>query len=132
MFISGRNEVVAKVMFLLVSVILLTGGSASVHAGIPPPRKQTPPGNIPPQEGGPPSPWKQIPQEGGTPPDTVDEQPVRILLECILVYRWHHLQKSANTSYHGEYMLFRECLWILSFTLCYELSTFYFLLLFLA
>ena len=35
--VTGRNEAVAKVMFLLVSVILLTGGSASVHAGIPPP-----------------------------------------------------------------------------------------------
>ena len=35
--ITGRNEVVAKVMLLLMSVILLTGGSASVHAGIPPP-----------------------------------------------------------------------------------------------
>ena len=41
--ITGRNEVVAKVMLLLVSVILLTGGSASVHAGVPPPPEQTPP-----------------------------------------------------------------------------------------
>ena len=33
---TGRNEVVAKVMFLLVSVIVFTGGgSTSVHAGIP-------------------------------------------------------------------------------------------------
>ena len=37
--ITARNEVVAKVMFLLVFVILLTGGSASVHAGIPPPSR---------------------------------------------------------------------------------------------
>ena len=29
---TGRNEVVAKVMFLLVSVILLTGGVLSQHA----------------------------------------------------------------------------------------------------
>ena len=40
-FITGRNEVVAKVIFLHLSVILFTGvgwgGSASVHAGIPPP-----------------------------------------------------------------------------------------------
>ena len=43
-FITGRNEVVAKVMFLLVSVILFTGGgSSSAHARIPPPGKQTPP-----------------------------------------------------------------------------------------
>ena len=36
MHFSGCNEVVAKVMFLFVSVILSTGGSASVHAGIIP------------------------------------------------------------------------------------------------
>ena len=56
--ITGRNEVVAKVIFLHLSVILFTGGrvSASVHAGIatpeqthspradmPPPRATTPP-----------------------------------------------------------------------------------------
>ena len=40
-FITGRNEVVAKVMLLHLFVILFTGG---VHAGIPPPPKeQTPP-----------------------------------------------------------------------------------------
>ena len=36
--ITGRNEVVAKVMFLLVSVILLTGGCAipaCIAGGIP-------------------------------------------------------------------------------------------------
>ena len=44
--ITDRNEVVAKVMFLLVSVILSTGG-VSLH--------------------------------------TVNERPVRILLECILL-----------------------------------------------
>ena len=32
----------AKVIFLHLSVILFTGGSASVHAGIPPPWEQTP------------------------------------------------------------------------------------------
>ena len=53
-------------MFLLVSVILSTWGvSASVHAGIPP-RADTPPGSR-------------------HPPRTVNERPVRILLECILV-----------------------------------------------
>ena len=43
--ITGRNEVVAKVIFLHLSVILFTGrGSVSVHAGIPPPRSiHTPP-----------------------------------------------------------------------------------------
>ena len=42
--VTGRNEVVAKVIFLHLSVILFTEGvSASVHAGIPPPQEQTPP-----------------------------------------------------------------------------------------
>ena len=39
---TGRNEVVAKVIFLHLSVILFTGGSASVHAGIPPIRSRPP------------------------------------------------------------------------------------------
>ena len=68
--VTGRNEVVAKVMFLLVSVILLTGGSLP----------QCMLGRRYPREGS--TPW-----EGSTPPDTVNERPVRILLECILVYR---------------------------------------------
>ena len=59
---TGRNEVVAKVMFLLVSVILFTGGSASVHAGITPtpsPREPDPPGSRHPLGGRPI--WKQEP-----------------------------------------------------------------------
>ena len=54
------------------------GGSASVHAGIPTPaRKQTPPA-------------KETPLGADTPTGsrlrhTVNERPVRILLECILV-----------------------------------------------
>ena len=53
---TGRNEVVAKVIFLHLSVILFTGGggSASVHAGIqpaPPPGSRHPPGaDTPPRE----------------------------------------------------------------------------------
>ena len=47
--ITGRKEVVAKVMFLLVSVILSGGVSASVHAGIPPPRNRHPLGADTPQ-----------------------------------------------------------------------------------
>ena len=62
-FFTGRNEVVAKVMFLLVSVILSTGG------GLPqcmlgychPPRRRHPP--LPAKE----TPRKETPQEGGTP-----------------------------------------------------------------
>ena len=79
---TGRNEVVAKVMFLHVSVILLTGGSLENppqtrqtprDQGEPPWTRQTPPGtkeNPPPDQGEPPPgpgrnpPWDQA----GTPP----------------------------------------------------------------
>ena len=51
--ITGRNEVVAKVIFLHLFVILFTGGrggSASMHAGIPPPWDQAdPPDQTPPR-----------------------------------------------------------------------------------
>ena len=90
--ITGRNEVVAKVMFLLVSVILLTVGvgSASVHAGISPPPWE------PDLPLGADTPWEQTPPGSRHPPGsrppmgsrlrhTVNERPVRILLECILV-----------------------------------------------
>ena len=94
---TGRNEVVAKVMFLLVSVILLTGGvSASVHAGIPHPppqsrHSQTPPGSRHPLVADTPR-SRHPPPRADTPPGsrlrhTVNERPVRILLECILVKR---------------------------------------------
>ena len=66
LIITGRNEVVAKVIFLHLFVILFTGGSASVHAGIPPPprTRQTPP-------------WDQAdtplpPDQTDTPQDQVD------------------------------------------------------------
>ena len=101
--ITGRNEVVAKVIFLHLSVIhsVHRGGSASVHAGIPPPpgpgrpprTRQTPPGT----RQTPPGPGRHPPGTRQTPPPatsrlqhTVYERPVRILLECILVLV-HHL-----------------------------------------
>ena len=92
--ITGRNEVVAKVMFLQLCVILFTGGVClsacwdTPHQGDPfPPKKEAPPAKETPhegeppcqggcQEGGPPSqgdppkkeaPKKETPQEGGTP-----------------------------------------------------------------
>ena len=117
--VTGRNEVVAKVMFLQLCVILFTGGglSASVHAGIPPlprrpPCQGDPPPRRPPKKEAPPKketlprrrhPPRRHHPEGGTPPPrrrhpprrrfpprsrlrhTVNEWPVRILLECILV-----------------------------------------------
>ena len=77
--ITGRNEVVAKVMFLQLCVILFTGVSASVHAGMPPcqgdpPKEASPLPRKPPQEGGtphkeaPPSPKKEAPPQEGDPP----------------------------------------------------------------
>ena len=114
--ITSRNEVVAKVTFLHLSAILFTGGvSASMHAGIPPPWEQTPPRADTPQEQTPPeqtppgsrhppgsrppradTPWEQTPPRADTPPGsrlwhTVNERPVCILLECILVlYQFQH------------------------------------------
>ena len=101
---TGCNEVVAKVMFLPVSVILLTWGALpqcvlGYHSpGADTPAEQTPPNSRQPPE--------QTPPIANTPPaaDTiptpprsrdqppgsrlwnmVNERPVRILLECILV-----------------------------------------------
>ena len=54
--ITGRNEVVAKVMFLLVSVILSTGGLPQCMLGY----HHTPPGGRHPPD--------TTPQEGSTPP----------------------------------------------------------------
>ena len=66
MLITGRNEVVAKVMFLLVSVILSTGGSASVHAGIlPHPQRRRHPlpcQGDPPDQGDPPAKETPLPR----------------------------------------------------------------------
>ena len=74
------------------------GGSASVHAGIPPPpRSRLPPDQAPPPEQTPPgsrhTPREQTPPEQ-TPPtqrmlgDTVNKLAVCILLECNLVYNY--------------------------------------------
>ena len=88
---TGRNEVVAKVMFLLVSVILSTGGVSGRENPLArrppwagrPPGKETPPGRETPQQGEPPPPAWSPPRH------TVNERPVRILLECILVVFLH-------------------------------------------
>ena len=68
------------------------GVSASVHAGIPHPPEQTPPERTPPL--GADTPRSRQPPRGDNPPPprsrlqhTVNERPVRILLECILVIR---------------------------------------------
>ena len=94
---TGRNEVVAKVIFLHLFVILFTGGVSSREN--PPAGRTPPPGLDTPQTR---PPWDQTPQEqtppwdqtlprADTPPPgsrlqhTVNERPVCILLECILV-----------------------------------------------
>ena len=91
-FVTGRNEVVAKVIFLHLFVILFTGGvSASVHARIPHPPGADTPRSRHPQSRHPPGADTPPPREQTPPPPrsrlrhTVNERPVRILLECILV-----------------------------------------------
>ena len=108
---TGRNEVVAKVMFLHVSVILFTGGGSPGREnpldretplqGGTPPDQADPPGQgepppsreePPPGPGTPPWTRENTPRTRQTPPgsrlqNTVYERPVRILLECILVYQ---------------------------------------------
>ena len=94
LFLTGRNEVVAKVMFLHVCVILFTGGREVLgrsprtrqtpppdQADTPPGTRQTPPrpGRHPPDQANPPAGKKTAAQH------TINERPVRILLECILV-----------------------------------------------
>ena len=75
-----QNEVWGKVIFLHLSVILFTGGSAPLHAGIHPP-----PGADTPQD------QRQAPPRSRSPPvqymlgDTGNKRAVRILLECNLV-----------------------------------------------
>ena len=75
LLIRGRNEVVAKVMFLLVSVILLTGGLPQCMLGYPPgaatPQSRHSPGADPPPPGADPpgadTPPEQTPPEADTP-----------------------------------------------------------------
>ena len=59
---TGRNEVVAKVMFLLVSVILSTGGYLAGRT----PRQGDHPAGRPPWQGGPPG--RRPPPPAGNPP----------------------------------------------------------------
>ena len=108
--ITGRNEVGPGNVFTDVYDSVHRGGSASVHAGIPP-EEQTPPSPTTrsrPPESRPPHPQEQTPPPPGADPPTprsrhppppgadplpgsrlqhtVNEWPVCILLECILVF----------------------------------------------
>ena len=92
--ITTHNEGWGKVIFLQASVILFTGGSASVHVGMPPPgadppraepqEQALPPKNRPSQEQAPP-PKSKHPPEQSMLGDMVNARVVRILLECNLV-----------------------------------------------
>ena len=63
---TGRNEVVAKIMFLLVSVILFTGGVSSREN---PPSKEAPPGRETSlgRENHPPGRERRPPRQGDSP-----------------------------------------------------------------
>ena len=82
-------------MFLQASVILLTGGVClsacwdTTPPGRRPPRSRHPPREETPREQTPPRP---DPPPGSRLRDTVNERPVRILLECILVYKWNQIK----------------------------------------
>ena len=82
-YLLAANEVWGKVMFLYLSVILFTGGSAPLHAGIHPPGPEagTPQGQTPPQEQTHPrsrSPWRSACWE-------IRATTLQLQLECNLV-----------------------------------------------
>ena len=96
---TGRNEVLAKIIFLHLSVIhsVHRGGGVTclVRGGVcltnppqdqtpDPPRDQTPPEQTPPRSRHPPG--ADTPPGSSSLGDTVNARPVRILLECILVF----------------------------------------------
>ena len=110
---TGRNEVVAKVMFLLVSVIVFTGGvSTSVHAGIP---ARTPHTASPGKHASPP-PEEQTPAYGqwaaGTHPTgmrscyTVVSLSASFLDICSI--KLAQLGKSCNLSIYQAYTMYLE------------------------
>ena len=78
-YLPPANEVWGKVIFLHLSVILFTGGPASVHAGMPS-TEQIPRGSRHPSRANTTPPPVQC-----TPRDTGNKRAVRILLEYNLV-----------------------------------------------
>ena len=79
-FFTGRNEVVAKVMFLHVSVILLTGGRSPGRP--PPPGRENPPWHPPRDQSDRPRTRQthplgpgRPPRQGEPPPDQADTPP---------------------------------------------------------
>ena len=126
-FVTGRNEVVAKVIFLHLFVILFTGGrgfclnacwdinppGSRLQPPSPPPDQAPPPGSRlparkqihppPPGPGTPQSrdpPWTRHPYPplGSRLQHTVYKRPVSILLECILVdLDFFHMKQKNST-----------------------------------
>ena len=106
--ITGRNEVVAKVMFLLVSVILLTEGvclSACWDTTPPPPSRPPRSRHHPPEQTPPRSrhPRSRHPPPGSRLRHTVNERPVRILLECILGLKFYFQMTKWTLAWQGRY-----------------------------
>ena len=99
--ITARQRSCGKVMFLQLSVILFTGGSASVHAGIP-----SPPGPARP----PPGQWCML-------GDTVNKRAVCILLECNLVSCNFLSSKGSFTSNKSRNRKRNFCLFFFNFFL---------------
>ena len=91
-----------KVMFSHVCLILFTGGSASVNAGIPPPGKADPP-------------WQGDPPAQCMLGNTVNKRAVWILLECNSCYVLKELmyqdkyKKIQFKLYHKKYMIWQVC-----------------------
>ena len=115
--ITGRNEVVAKVIFLHLFVVLFTGGGFCLHAcwDTPPGADNPPPGRPLPDQGAPPDqappgtrqtpprtrhPPEQTPPPGSRLQHTVYERPVRILLECILVFQGIDIRHNKDRKVH--------------------------------
>ena len=93
---TGCNEVVAKVMFLHVCVILFTGGFSGQtprdQADTPRPARHPPGPDRPPWDQAD-TPWDQTdPLPGSRLQHTVYERPVHILLESILVCGLHSIR----------------------------------------
>ena len=136
--ITGRNEVVAKVMFLQVSVIhsVHRGGSPENPPGRenPPGTRENPPNQAdPPSRENPPRTRENPPRQGeppgpGRPPPgrrlqhTVYERLVRILLECILVFHNSMLRFKLKMMKNVQYLHFLKWLVVQDQKLCNDQS----------
>ena len=95
-FLPPANEVWGKIIFLHLSVILLTWGGE--YLGRYTLRQGTPPGQVHPQAGTP-------PREQGSSAwlgDTGNKRAVRILLECILVLFVTKLELNKNKEFYDS------------------------------